>query len=108
MQGSAGFIEGALNGRHADVVFLGIGQLGNQDDAYRESYWRQVVTAVSPRRVIPIHWDDFWLPLDQPLVPFPRIADNFEKSMAFLNRRGQEDNIEVKLLPAWLKVDPLQ
>jgi L-ascorbate metabolism protein UlaG (beta-lactamase superfamily) len=108
VQGSAGFTPGALNGRHADVVFLGIGQLGNQDDAYRELYWQQVVAAVRPRRVIPIHWDDFWLPLDQPLVPFPRIADNFEKSMEFLNRRGQKDNIEVKLLPAWLKVDPFQ
>ena len=108
VQGSAGFKPEALRGRHADVVFLGIGQLGNQDDASREHYWQQVVAAVRPRRIIPIHWDDFWLPLDQPLVPFPRLADNFEKSMDFLNRRGQQENIEVKLLPAWLKVDPFQ
>ena len=108
VQGSAGFRPEALKGRHADVVFLGIGQLGNQDDVYRELYWQQVVAAVRPRRIIPIHWDDFWLPLDQPLVPFPRLADNFEKSMDFLNRRGQQESIEVKLLPAWLKVDPFQ
>jgi L-ascorbate metabolism protein UlaG (beta-lactamase superfamily) len=108
VQGSAGFKPEALKDQHADVVFLGIGQLGNQDDAYRELYWQQVVAAVRPRRIIPIHWDDFWLPLDQPLVPFPRLADNFEKSMDFLNRRGQQENIEVKLLPAWLKVDPFQ
>ena len=56
VQGSAGFKPEALKGRHADVVFLGIGQLGNQDDAYREHYWQQVVAAVRPRRVIPIHW----------------------------------------------------
>ena len=108
MQGSAGFKPEALKGRHADVIFLGIGQLGNQDDAYREHYWEQVVAAVRPHRIIPIHWDDFWLPLDQPLIPFPRLADNFEKSMDFLKRRGQQDNIDVKLLPAWLKVDPFQ
>lgn len=108
VQGSAGFKPDALKNRHADLVFLGIGQLGNQDDDYRELYWQQVVAAVRPRRIIPIHWDDFWLPLDHPLVPFPRLADNFEKSMEFLNRRGQQENIEVKLLPAWLKVDPFQ
>jgi len=105
VQGSARFKPEALKGRHADVVFLGIGQLVNQDDAYRELYWQQAVAAVRPRRIIPRHWDDFWLRLDQPLVPFPRLANNFEKSMDFLNRRGQEKNIEVKLLPAWLKVD---
>lgn len=108
IQGSAGFKPDALRGRHADVVFLGIGQLGNQNDTYREVYWQQVVAPVRPRRIIPIHWDDFWLPLDQPLVPFPRLADNFEKSMEFLNRRGQQENIDVKILPAWLKVDPFE
>jgi L-ascorbate metabolism protein UlaG (beta-lactamase superfamily) len=108
VQGSAGFRVNALKGRHADVVFLGIGQLGNQDDHYRESYWQQVVSAVGPHRVIPIHWDDFWLPLEQPLVPFPRLVDNFEKSMEFLNRKGEQEKIEVKILPAWLKVDPFK
>jgi L-ascorbate metabolism protein UlaG (beta-lactamase superfamily) len=108
VQGSAGFKPDALQGRSADLVFLGIGQLGKQDDAYRELYWQQVVASVHPRRIIPIHWDDFWLPLDQPLVPFPRLTDNFEKSIEFLNRRGHQENIEVKILPAWLKVDPFE
>jgi L-ascorbate metabolism protein UlaG (beta-lactamase superfamily) len=35
--GSAGFVEGALQGYDADVVFLGIGALGSQTDAYRET-----------------------------------------------------------------------
>lgn len=30
---------------------------------------------------IPTDSDDFWLPLNQLLVPFQRLADNFEKSM---------------------------
>ena len=76
VQGSAGWREGALAGRHADVVLLGIGGLGTRDDAYREGYWREVVGAVGPRCVIPIHWDDFTLPLDETLAPSPRLLDD--------------------------------
>jgi len=106
VQGSAGYLEGALTGRHADVVFLGIGQLGCKDEKYRDDYWREVVEAVQPKRIIPIHWDDFWLPLDQPLVPMPRLIDNFDTSMEFLIRRAREKSIDVRILPAWVKIDP--
>jgi L-ascorbate metabolism protein UlaG (beta-lactamase superfamily) len=64
--GSAGYVAGALAGRKADVVFLGIAIRGNMQD-----YLREVVDAVGASRVIPTHWDDFTLPLDQPLEPFP-------------------------------------
>ncbi|MDQ2856130.1 MAG: MBL fold metallo-hydrolase [Acidobacteriota bacterium] len=108
VQGSAGYIPGGLAGRHADIVFLAIGQLGCKDDKYRADYWHEVVEAVNPRRIIPIHWDDFWLPLDQPLVPMPRLIDNFDKSMEFLGQRAGHSNpsIDLRILPAWVKVDP--
>jgi L-ascorbate metabolism protein UlaG (beta-lactamase superfamily) len=64
--GSAGYVEGALAGRKADVVFLGIAIRGNM-----QNYLREVVDAVGATRVIPTHWDDFTLPLDEPLQPFP-------------------------------------
>ena len=64
--GSAGFVPGALAGRRADVVFLGIALRRDM-----QSYLHEVVDAVGAKRVIPTHWDDFTLPLDQPLQPFP-------------------------------------
>jgi len=106
VQGSAGFVEGALEGRHADVVFLGIGALGKQDATYRETYWREVVRAVGARRVIPIHWDDFWRPLDAPLVPMPRLFDSFDASMAFVNEQGRAEGVDVRFAPVWEPVDP--
>lgn len=42
VQGSAGFKADVLKGRHGDVVFLGIGQLRKQDDAYRELTGRRL------------------------------------------------------------------
>lgn len=64
--GSAGFVPGALKGMHADTVLLGIALIDDLDE-----YLRQVVDTVGATRVIPMHWDDFTRPLDQPLKPFP-------------------------------------
>lgn len=66
LHGSAGFVPDELQDRKADVVFLGIAIRGNMQD-----YLRETVDAVGATRVIPTHWDDFTLPLDEPLQPFP-------------------------------------
>ena len=43
--GSAGFVPDALAGRHADVVYLGVGQLGLQPERYLADYWAETVRA---------------------------------------------------------------
>ncbi len=106
VQSSAGFVEAALRGRRADAVFLAVGVLGKQDEAFQHAYWREIVKTVGARRVIPIHWDDFTLPLEQPLVPIPFPFDNFAKSMAFVLNRGRQDGVDVKFAPTWTNIDP--
>jgi L-ascorbate metabolism protein UlaG (beta-lactamase superfamily) len=106
IHGSAGYQEGALRGRHADVVFLGVGLLATRDEAYRDAYWREVVAAVGARRVVPIHWDDFDRSLDEPLVALPRAIDDFDATMRFLQERGRAEGVDVEVLPAFVKVDP--
>jgi L-ascorbate metabolism protein UlaG (beta-lactamase superfamily) len=102
VQGSAGFVPGALTGRKADVAYLGIGGLNTQNDAYRDGYWREIVRAVGARRVVPIHWDNFFLSLDQPLAPAP----GFEPSMQFVLSSGQRDGVDIRLPVAWQAADP--
>ena len=58
--GSAGFVPGALRGQRADVVYLGVGQLGLQPESYLRDYWDEAVRAVGARRVVLVHWDDFF------------------------------------------------
>jgi L-ascorbate metabolism protein UlaG (beta-lactamase superfamily) len=106
VNGSAGYVEGALRGRRADVVFLGVGLLSTQDAAYRDAYWREEVAAVGARRVVPIHWDDFTRPLDRPLVPFPRALDDVDATLRFLRERGRAEGVEVALPAAFERVDP--
>ena len=106
VQSTAGFVEGALRGQKADVVFLGIGALGKQGEAYRQAYWHETVQAVGASRVIPIHWDDFTRSLDRPLVPLPYLFDDLGRSMTFILARGEYERVDVKFAPAWAKVDP--
>lgn len=64
--GSAGFIEGDLQGMQADVVFLGVGGLGSQTGAYRETYWAEAVNTLAPDTVVPIHFDGLTAPITGP------------------------------------------
>jgi L-ascorbate metabolism protein UlaG (beta-lactamase superfamily) len=77
--GSAGFVPGALAGRRADVVLLGVALLPDLGD-----YLKHVVDATGARRVMPVHWDDFTRPLDAALLPFPLVVrlDRFFETMA--------------------------
>ena len=68
IQGSAGFVEGALEDYDADVVFLGVGALGSQTDDYRETFWEETVGQTTPTRVIPIHWDSLTGPNQGPFT----------------------------------------
>jgi L-ascorbate metabolism protein UlaG (beta-lactamase superfamily) len=106
VQSSAGWADGALAGRHADVVFLGVGLLGTRDDAYRDAYWRETVTAVGARRVVPIHWDDFTRGLDEPLVAPPFLLDHLDVSMAFVKERAAGEGIDLRWPLVGVSVDP--
>ncbi len=103
--GSAGFVPDALKGVKADVVLLGIGTMGQRTDAHRGDYWREVVQTTGAKRVIPIHWDDFWLSADQPMQPLPPPLDKFDVSMQFLTARGAAEHVNIRLPLAWQAMD---
>lgn len=91
VQGSAGFVPGALAPFTADVVFLGIGGLARHGADYTAQYLDEVVAAVEARRVIPIHYDDLTAPADGPLVPMPRLLDDVEASFERLEAHAEAD-----------------
>jgi L-ascorbate metabolism protein UlaG (beta-lactamase superfamily) len=103
VQGSAGFTGSEMAGRKADVVFLGAGGLGASSISYQERYWAAMVKTVGAKRVVPIHWDNFYLSLDVPLVPSP----GFDKSMESLLALGKKDGVEIRLPVEWQWTDPL-
>ncbi|KZS70913.1 MBL fold metallo-hydrolase [Mycobacterium kansasii] len=106
IQGSAGFVKGALDGYRAEVVYLGVGQLGLQPRFYLVDYWTEVVRAVGARRVILVHWDDFFRPLSKPLRAIPYAADDLDVSMRILDELAAADGISLQLPTVWRREDP--
>ena len=72
--GQRGLRAGALAGQRADVAYLGVGQLRILDEGYIRRYWAETVEAVGARRVVLIHWDDFFSSLDRLLRALPTPA----------------------------------
>jgi L-ascorbate metabolism protein UlaG (beta-lactamase superfamily) len=98
---SANVIPGSLTGVRADVVFLGIGGLGKQSDAFVRTYWEETVVGTGARRVIPIHWDDFGVGLDQPLKAMPYLLDRVDTSIERLRALATANQVEVQMPDAF-------
>ncbi|HEY8607753.1 MAG TPA: MBL fold metallo-hydrolase [Noviherbaspirillum sp.] len=106
VQGSAGYLEGALKGHRAGVVFLGVGGAGKQSQAYRARLWEETVKTVGAHRVIPVHWDDFSQPLERPLRALPYLADDLGATMADLLAFGAAGKVEVRMPPLFVPFAP--
>jgi L-ascorbate metabolism protein UlaG (beta-lactamase superfamily) len=104
--GSAGFVPGALRDQRADVVYLGVGQLGLQPERYVVDHWNEAVRAVGASRVVLIHWDDFFRPLHDPLRALPYAGDDLDVSMRVLTGLAAEDGIPLHLPTLWDRADP--
>ena len=106
VQGSAGFVPGALAGRAAEAVYLGVGQLGLQNEEYLTAYWHETVRTVGARWVVLTHWDDFFRPLDRPLRALPYAGDDLDATMRVLTRLADEDGVALSFPKVWQREHP--
>jgi L-ascorbate metabolism protein UlaG (beta-lactamase superfamily) len=106
IQGSAGFVKDSLAGQRADVVYLGVGQLGLQAEQYLVDYWTETVRTVGARRVVLIHWDDFFRPLSEPLRALPYAGDDLDVTLRVLSTLAEQDGIALDLPTVWRREDP--
>jgi len=104
--GSAGFIPGSLAGHTAEVVYLGIGQLGVQARQYLIDYWNETVRAVGASTVVLTHWDDFFSPLSKPLRALPYAGDDLDVTMRVLSELAETDGVGLHLPTVWRREDP--
>jgi L-ascorbate metabolism protein UlaG (beta-lactamase superfamily) len=106
IQGSAGFVPGALAGQHAEVVYLGVGQLGLRPRQYLLDYWTETVRAVGASTVVLTHWDDFFRPLSKPLRALPYATDDLDVTMRVLAELAEADGTTVQMPTLWRREDP--
>lgn len=103
---SANYVKGKLGGLgEVDWLFLGVGVLGKQPGEFMEEYWREVVEALGPKQVVPIHWDNFWKPLSVPLLPLPWFLDRFSVAEAWLREKCKAAGIDLRVMQVWDAVD---
>ncbi len=106
INGSAGFVPGALKGVQADVVLLGIGTLGKLPADYQRQYWSEVVEQTGAKVVIPIHWDDFVIDTPGQLLPLPRLIDNVDQSLQTLSGFAKASHVKLQMPLAYHAMDP--
>ncbi len=73
---SFNYIEGQLEGIRADVLFLGVAGLAKADPDMEKTFFQETVEKTGAKLVIPIHWDNFFSPLDRPIEGMPHIIEN--------------------------------
>jgi L-ascorbate metabolism protein UlaG (beta-lactamase superfamily) len=107
--GSAGYVEGALQGLTAETVFLGVGGLGSQTADYMENFWRETVATVHAARIIPIHFDSLTAPATGPfkgqvkLMTF--LSDDREATLSFLrDKQASHPELRFNTLPRFAEV----
>lgn len=107
VQGSAGYVAGALDKVQADVVMLGVGLLESLGRDYAEGYWQSLVTATGATRVFPIHFDDYTQPFGE-IELFPALLDNFVNTATWLQEfRDTWDRDSQLYLPVFGQALPL-
>jgi len=72
---SFNYIEGKLDGIEADVVFLGVAGIANAKKEIVEKFFDENVIKTKANLVIPVHWDNFFSPLDKPIQEIADYVD---------------------------------
>ena len=83
---SFNYIEGQLDGIRADVLFLGVAGLAKADGETEARFFAETVEKVRPSLVIPLHWDNFFKPLDKPATGMYPLVEKTEVSFFRLAR----------------------
>ncbi len=98
VKASTGASANQFKNIRTDVLFLGIAQLSRQAPGYQQRYLMHTLGTLKPEIVVPMHWDDFFQPLHQPLQFLLRTADNTARSMQILIDAAAKQKTQVVLL----------
>jgi L-ascorbate metabolism protein UlaG (beta-lactamase superfamily) len=77
-----------------------------QPERYIRHYWNETVRTVGARRVVLIHWDDFFRPLTKPMRALHYAGDDLNVTMRVLTALAERDSVTVHLPTVWQRADP--
>ncbi|MBQ6560708.1 MAG: MBL fold metallo-hydrolase [Erysipelotrichaceae bacterium] len=92
---SFNYIKGQMDGYQADVLFLGVAGLQKADEETERIFFEETVGKLKPSVVIPLHWDNFFSPLDRPVIGMPRLVEKTEVVFFKLARYCEKHGIDM-------------
>lgn len=107
IHGSAGFKENSLIDCDVDIVFLSIAGLEAMDSVYNNAYQTHTIEALHPEVIVPIHWDDFTVPLRRGIKTTSRLTNlilgaNLGEAIDIV--RTNNPNRTMAFLPLWKRI----
>ncbi len=90
---SFNYIRGQLDGIHADILFLGVGGLAKADSDMEKTFFSETVEKTSPGLVIPIHWDNFFSPLNRPIENMPAFLEKTDLAFFKVAKYCEEHDV---------------
>ena len=108
IHGSAGFIPNVLNEYEVDILFLGLAGLETMDGVYNDNYQMHVVDALSPDVIVPIHWDDFFIPLKDGIKSrslLEKVLQGMDVKKSFEMVEERNPNRKMVVLPLWERLN---
>ena len=91
---SFNYIKGQLDGISADVLFLGIAGLSKADADMEKAFFSETVEKTGAKLVIPVHWDNFFSPLDRPVTGMSGVSDKTEVSFCRTARYCESNGVD--------------
>jgi L-ascorbate metabolism protein UlaG (beta-lactamase superfamily) len=103
---SASYFPNKFEGLKADIIFLGTGLVGNIGIDYVYKYWDETVGLSGAKLVVPIHWDNFFKPLSEKLIPASDLVDDLRLTMsAFHEKAKATPDVEIYLMHPFKNVN---
>ncbi|MEM9220552.1 MAG: MBL fold metallo-hydrolase [Cyanobacteria bacterium P01_F01_bin.150] len=96
------YIPEVLDNIQADVLFLSVSPLAAEDLQSPDIFYDQTVGKVMPKLVIPAHWDQFFQPLNDHLVPLNE--DDLRTSFDFLIKRLTDDGVQFGIMQGYQSI----
>ncbi len=107
IQGSAGFKDNSISNQNVDLLFVAVSGLELMDEEYNNQYQKLLIDPLHPKVLVPIHFDDFTVPLTKGLKPTSllfnlKFGTSLDKAFEILSANNPDK--EIRVLPLWDKV----
>lgn len=95
-----------LKNYHFDTLLMSMPGFSKQSSEEQEKFFKHVILERGVQTIIPVHWDNFFIPLERPLRPFPEIAVSLKKTLNFLKGKlKSHPHIQLRMLDAFEKIN---